>query len=73
MMRASNTLAEQRILENRTVDGRVSEHRVLKDEELDVVSGGMSGLGSIMGGGGPMSMINQIMQMVQQSQPSKVD
>jgi len=28
----------------------------------------MSGLGGIMGGGGPMAMINQIMQMLQQMQ-----
>jgi hypothetical protein len=44
MMRASNTLAEQRILENRSVDGRVS---VLKDEELDAVSGGIIIIGGL--------------------------
>ena len=31
----------------------------------------MSGLGGIMGGGGPMAMINQIMQMLQQVQEQK--
>jgi hypothetical protein len=35
--------------------------------ELDAVNGG-SGLGGIMGGGGPMGMINQITQMVQTQQ-----
>jgi hypothetical protein len=49
MMRASNTLsAEQRILESRTVDGRVSEHRVQKDEELDAASGGSFQIGNIV-------------------------
>lgn len=41
----------------------------LSSEELDRVGGG-SGLGGIMGGGGPMAMLNQIMQMVQQQQQS---
>jgi hypothetical protein len=55
----------------------------LSSEELDSVSGGINGavegvcskgegtsgtMGGIMGGGGPMGMINQIMQMVQQPQ-----
>ena len=31
----------------------------------------MSGLGSIMGGGGPMGILNQLMQMVQQMQPQQ--
>ena len=34
--------------------------------ELDAVNGGS--LGGIMGGGGPMGLINQIMQMVQTQQ-----
>jgi hypothetical protein len=51
----------------------------LSCEELDRVSGGIKGAvegvcskgegtGGMMGGGGPMGMINQIMQMVQQPQ-----
>jgi hypothetical protein len=33
--------------------------------ELDAVNGGAFGLGGIMGGGGPMGMLNQIMQTIQ--------
>jgi hypothetical protein len=40
----------------------------LSCEELDRVSGGVK-LGGIMGGGGPMGYLNQIMQQVQQQQP----
>ena len=39
------------------------EPHELSSEELDRVSGGF-----IVGGGGSMGMINQIMQMVQQTQ-----
>ena len=34
-------------------------------DELDAVNGDAPGLGGIMGGGGPMGMLNQIMQTVQ--------
>jgi hypothetical protein len=38
----------------------------LEDYELDSVSGGTPALGGIMGGGGPMGLLNEIMQIVQQ-------
>jgi hypothetical protein len=42
--------------------------RELSSKELDAVSGGSIKLGGLMGGGGPMGILNQIMQQMQQMQ-----